>query len=332
MAQLLCQLDRATRAFSGQLYLVQPDVATCNPGRLSPQAAQFMMDRLNFLRRLHLLPPVTLDPVLLDRAQQAALMQVANDALSHDPPPTWRCYTEAGAMGSRMGSLAIGPILELDRQADLGQLLARQVDIYFAEPGPENRVDVGHRRWNLFPPYAQGSYGLVYDPLAGRVTQANSNWLFSFDDSVPNPDFISFPERDGYLYRLEGFSRLPLNAYRWSFSIPTVGGQSDLSQAQIRITDRETGQSIPVSDIQVGDPAYGWETVSYSVGAISPNQDYNFEISQIRVAGSPPRTYRFSTALYDCDPVSSSVTPPTDPSVGEMMQQQEGLGSGPRLD
>lgn len=187
-------------------------------------------------------------------------------------------------MGSGMRSLGTGLILELDRQADLGQLLARQVDIYLAEPGPENRVDVGHHRWNLFPPYAQGSYGLVYDPGAGSVTQANSNWLFSFDDSLPSPDLISFPERNGYLYRLEGLSRLPLHTYRWSFSVPTVGGQSDLSQAQIHSTD----PAIFVSDIQVGGPACDWETVSYSVGAILPNRDYTFEISQIRVAGSPP--------------------------------------------
>lgn len=88
-AQLLCQLDRPTRTFSGQLYAEQPDVATCNPGRLSPEAAQFMIDRLNFLRLRHLLPPVRLDPVLLNRAQQAALMQVADNTLSHNPLSTW---------------------------------------------------------------------------------------------------------------------------------------------------------------------------------------------------------------------------------------------------
>jgi hypothetical protein len=327
----LCELDRQTRTFSGQLYLEQPEVATCNPGRLTPEAAQQMMDRLNFLRSLHLLPSVSLDPELLRRAQAAALMQVANNALSHNPPQSWQCYTEAGAMGSQMGSLAIGPILGLDRQEDLGQLLARQVDIYFAEPGLENYVDVGHRRWNLFPRYAQGAYGLVFDPRAGAVTQASSNWLFSFDDSITNPEYISFPERDGYLYRLEGFSSQPLTAYRWSFSVPTVGGQSDLSQAQIQITDAETGQIAFVRDIRVGDPAFGLETISYSVAGILPNRDYDFVISGIRVAGAPPRTYRFSTALYDCDPVTARSLNDEDPSVAEMLMRQEGLGSPPRL-
>ncbi len=302
IAELLCQLDRETRSFSGPIYAESPEVATCNPGRLTPAAAQKMMDRLNFLRLLHLLPPVELNPAFLDAAQQAALMQVANNALSHEPPPSWRCFTAAGEEGSRLSNLAIGPILELNG-TNLGRVLARQVDIYFAEPGPENVVDVGHRRWNLYPQYTQGAYAIVHDPRAGRVTQANANWIFGFDESVPDPEFVAFPEKDGYLYRLEGFSSQPLSAYRWSFSVPSRGGVSDLSQAQVRITDALSGDSVPVSNIRVGDPAFGLETLTYSVGAVQPNREYNFEISGIRLNGGPPRTYRYSTALYDCDPI-----------------------------
>ncbi len=303
IASFLCQLDRETRSFSGAIYAEQPQVATCNPGRLTPAAAQKMMDRLNFLRLLHLLPPVELNSEFLEAAQQAALMQVANDALSHQPPPSWRCFTPAGEEGSRLSNLAIGPILELNG-TDPGRVLARQVDIYFAEPGPENFVDVGHRRWNLFPQYTRGAYAIVYDPRAGRVTQANANWIFGFDESVPDPEFIAFPEKDGYLYRLEGFSSQPLSAYRWSFSVPSRGGVSDLSQAQVRITDALTGEPVPVRDIRVGDPAFGFDTLTYSVGTVQPNRDYDFEISGVRFNGGSPRTYRYRTALYDCDPIA----------------------------
>lgn len=302
IASLLCQLDRETRTFSGPIYAVPPDAATCNPGRLTAAAAQKMMDRLNFLRLLHLLPPVDLNAEFLQAAQEAALMQVANGTLSHTPPPSWRCFTPAGEEGSRFSNLAIGPILELNGP-DPGRILARQVDIYFAEPGVENVVDVGHRRWNLYPQYRQGAYAIVYDPRAGRVTQANANWIFGFDESVPDPEFIAFPEKDGYLYRLKGFSNQPLNAYRWSFSVPSRGGASDLSQAQVRITDAQTGDPVPVSNIRVGDPAFGLDTLTYSVGFVQPNRDYDFEISGIRFNGGAPRTYRYRTTLYDCDPI-----------------------------
>lgn len=320
IAGFLCQLDRQTRSFAGPIYAEQPQAATCNPGRLTPAAAQKMMDRLNFLRLLHELPPVKLNPEFLEAAQQAALMQVANGALSHQPPPSWRCFTPAGEAGSRFGNLAIGPILELNGP-DPGRVLARQVDIYFAEPGRENFVDVGHRRWNLYPQYAQGAYGIVFDPRAGRVTQANANWIFGFDESVPDPEFIAFPEKDGYLYRLEGFSGQPLSAYRWSFSVPSRGGKADLSQAQVRITDALSGEPVPVGDLRVGDPAFGLETLTYSVGSIQPNRNYTFEISGIRLNGGPPRSYRYTTALYDCDPQTSQRPAPLT----------EGLGIPPRL-
>ncbi|MEN9203906.1 MAG: CAP domain-containing protein [Thermostichus sp. DG02_1_bins_55] len=324
IAAFLCQLDRETRSFSGPVYAVAPDAATCNPGRLTPAAAQKMMDRLNFLRLLHLLPPVELNPEFLQAAQQAALMQVANDALSHEPPPSWRCFTPAGEAGSRFSNLAIGPILGLN-DPDLGRMLARQVDIYFAEPGAENVVDVGHRRWNLYPQYTQGAYAIVQDPRAGRVTQANANWIFGFDESVPDPEFIAFPEKDGYLYRLAGFSDQPLSAYRWSFSVPSRGGASDLSQAQVRITDAQTGELVPVSNLRVGDPAFGLDTLTYSVGFVQPNREYTFEISGIRLNGGSPRTYRYSTTLYDCDPI------PPAPRSSFTDTLTEGLGIPPRL-
>ncbi|MFS8782676.1 CAP domain-containing protein [Synechococcus sp. R6-6] len=320
IASFLCRLDRQTRSFTGPIYAEQPQVATCNPGRLTPAAAQKMMDRLNFLRLLHQLPPVKLNPQFLEAAQQAALMQVANGTLSHQPPPSWRCFTPAGEAGSRFSNLAVGPILELNGP-DPGRVLARQVDIYFAEPGRENFVDVGHRRWNLYPQYAQGAYGIVFDPRAGRVTQANANWIFGFDESVPDPEFIAFPEKDGYLYRLEGFSGQPLSAYRWSFSVPSRGGKADLSQAQVRITDALSGEPVPVGDLRVGDPAFGLETLTYSVGSIQPNRNYTFEISGIRLNGGPPRSYRYTTALYDCDPQTSQRPAPLT----------EGLGIPPRL-
>ncbi len=48
IASFLCRLDRQTRSFTGPIYAEQPQVATCNPGRLTPAAAQKMMDRVNY--------------------------------------------------------------------------------------------------------------------------------------------------------------------------------------------------------------------------------------------------------------------------------------------
>lgn len=323
-----CEGDRRTQLFSGQIFQRPPNVATCDPGALTPEAAQFMLNRLNFLRSLHALPPVRLNPDHLVDAQQAALLTMANDAVDHDPPSGWRCFTESGQRGARSSNLSGGPLLGF---GSLPQeiLLARQVDIYMAEPGLNNFTDVGHRRWLLYPQYAEGAFAVVVDPAdGGSFNQANGNWVFGFDPDIPDPEvgFVAFPERDGYLYRLAGFSGQPLSAYRWSFSVTARGDEADLSAVQIRITDLQTGEQVPVFDIQEGDPAFGLATATYSVGQAQPNREYQFDISGAIVDGEL-RSYQYRTILYECGIESPDIR--QDPDMGADMDSD--LDEPPRL-
>ncbi len=297
-----CEGDRRTQLFTGQLYQRPPNVAMCDPGALTPEAAQFMMDRLNFLRSMHALPPVRLNEDFQVQAQQAGLMTIANDTVNHDPPETFRCFTDDGQAGARNSNLAGGPILGFG-SLDPAILLTRQVDVYFAEPGVNNFVDVGHRRWMLYPQYAEGGFAIATDPSdGGSFNQANANYVFGFDDELPDPEvgFIAFPERDGYLYRLAGFSGRPLSAYRWSFSVNARGAdEADLSNVQVQIRDLQTGFLVPVFDVQEADPAFGLASVTYSVGEVLPNREYQFNVSGAIVKGEL-KSYEYRTILYEC--------------------------------
>lgn len=322
-----CEADRRTQLFTGEIFERPPRVATCDPGELTPEAAQFMMDRVNFIRSMHALAPVRLNPDYLKDAQQAALMTMANDVVNHDPPASFRCYTESGARGARASNLSGGPLLGF---GSLPQeiLLARQVDIYMAEPGGNNFVDVGHRRWMLYPQYAEGAFGVVVDPLdGGSFNQANGNWVFGFDPDIPDPEvgFIAFPERDGYVYRLAGYSGQPLSNYRWSFSPTARGDEADLSTVGIRITDLQTGAQVPVSDIREGDPSFGLATVTYSVGQVQPNRQYQFDITGAIVQGEL-RSYQYRTTLFECGVESTALR--ENPDLGTQLDVD--LGDPPQ--
>ena len=84
------------------------DATACNAGTTSADFRAAVAKRFNFMRGLAGLPDVTQDDALSALAQQSALMQSANGDLSHTPPATWTCYTDAGAQASGKSNLFLG--------------------------------------------------------------------------------------------------------------------------------------------------------------------------------------------------------------------------------
>ncbi|MEO0852594.1 MAG: CAP domain-containing protein, partial [Cyanobacteria bacterium J06648_11] len=294
----MCQQNALTSTFTGRMYLQEPDVPRCVAGQLTDEAAQFAIDRLNFLRGLHDLEPVLLGPDLLAKSQQAALMMTANDQLDHSPPTSWGCYSSEGDEAA--GSSNIG--ITRTSNPDLESLLANQVDRFFLDGGQNNFDDVGHRRWNLYPQYSRGAYGVVVDLDDRGFNIGVSNWVFESDASRTNPDFVAFPAEGMYLFSMvsNGFSSDRIADYRWSFSV-NVRRDSDLGSASVRVTNLDTNQAISVSDVVESRQGFGLDTITYSVNpsSISPNTSYRIDIDNVTVGGAP-RTYSYTTYLADC--------------------------------
>lgn len=78
------------------------------PGSTSEEATQKTLIRVNYFRSLVGLPPVEFDHSTDIYTQSAALMMKANNAAVHNPPPTWNCYSSAGAVGAGHSNLAPG--------------------------------------------------------------------------------------------------------------------------------------------------------------------------------------------------------------------------------
>lgn len=167
----------------------------CAAGRPSPAYAQATLESLNFVRELAHLAPVSLSSTLSGRAQKAALIMAANRALSHDPPPSWRCWTTTGADAASKSNLAF---------AGTRLSAARTIELYMDDPGPSNSA-VGHRRWLLYP--KTRAIGI------GATDDASAVWVLGPTSRLrPNPAWVGWPTAGYFPAPLEPNGRWSLSA------------------------------------------------------------------------------------------------------------------------
>lgn len=122
-------------------------VDSCTVGDISADGRENALRLYNLYRWLGNMPSVVTDPTRNAQAQACALMQHANGSLSHEPPMSWKCWTQEGANGSKSSNISGGPGVS-------------SVAAYMIDNG--NATTLGHRRWilsNSLGPIGLGSTG-----------------------------------------------------------------------------------------------------------------------------------------------------------------------------
>lgn len=203
-------------------------VGACTVGDISADGRANALRMVNLMRWLADLPAVTTDDTSNQQAQACALMMTANDALSHSPPMSWKCYSAAGASGAGSGNISSAPGVE-------------SVLSYLVDPG--NATTLGHRRWilsNGLGPIGLGSAGgdgaSCMRVFGGKGT-AKKAWM-----AWPPPG--AFPLQ---AYK-DRYNRV-LDDTGWSI-------QSDLDLSNVQVTITSGGQAKPVNVTQLL-PNYG---------------------------------------------------------------------------
>lgn len=258
-------------------------VAACEAGTPSPTLQEATLDLVNYFRAMSQVNPVTFDPALSAKAQQAALMMYANQTLDHTPPASWSCYTAEGADAAGRSNLG------------LGYAGAEVIHGYMNDPGPGN-TGAGHRWW-LQRPSAQvmGS---------GMVGTANALWVVGTEPPVAASTYTGWPSA--------GFFPAPLEpGGRWSFT--AWDPDYDLSQATVTVTD-DTGAAIPAT----AHPVESWGSLVFEVGN-PPNPvgtaaaTYTVTITNILVNGAPVAPHTYAVSLFNpIDPEAfTALSPPT---------------------
>lgn len=191
--------------------------ATCAPGTVSPTAVAESIERVNAYRSLAGVPTgVVEDPMLSVPAQAAAMLMLANSALSHFPPSSWTCHSSLAADGAASSNLYLG-VTGVDA-----------IDGYMIDPGDNNKA-VGHRWWILRPGTQRMGVGMTSGSQALSVLQ--TDWAVT---TTRDPDeYITWPNA--------GYTPAPLVPFRWSVMNRSI----DLSAATVTMSGQ--GGSVPLS-------------------------------------------------------------------------------------
>ena len=295
--------DRQTSLdYFNQVYLASEGIpigwtgnhADCNAGETSPAFREAVQLRINYFRSMAGVPgTIQLADEYSRKAQQAALMMSVNGQLSHNPPPSWLCYTAEGAQAAGSSNLY------------LGVYGPAAITGYMEDPGGGNYF-VGHRRWILYPQTLEMGTGDI--PNASGYWPSNALWVF--DENMWNPrpetreDYVAWPP--------PGYTPYQVVFPRWSFAY----ADADFSDASVSMSS--AGQPIPVALQPVGN-GYGENTLVWvpelSLGAPPPaDTAYDVVVTGVKINGLP-RDFSYQVIMFDPGTLSAK---PDERSSGQL--------------
>lgn len=233
--------------------------ATCDAGIVPQEVHDKVLQRVNYFRNAVGLGPVTLDPLLNAKCQEAALIMRANNSLNHNPPNTWLCWNTDGDEAAGMSNLSLG-------NHTTGAVYSQMRD------AGSNNTAAGHRRWILY------SKGKVFGH--GSTSGSQALWVLGNSGNpmpADYPGFVSWPPAD--------FVPAPLVFPRWSLSVPGGG----FTGATVSMKT-EGGANIPLTIISTqsgyGDNTIVWEPTG--VVTNDPNDlTYTVTVANVMVNGAP---------------------------------------------
>lgn len=249
--------------------------ATCDTGTIAPAFAAATLQMIDYYRAMVGLPAdLGENSGASDKADEAALMMRANGALSHSPPPSWLCYTAAGAEAAGKSNLAFGA-------AGPGA-----ITLYIFDFGAGNTA-AGHRRWIFFPP--------LFDVGSGETSSTNALWVIStgahpiWGPRPASPEWVAWPPA--------GYVPYQVVYPRWSLG---RNPSADLSGATVSMT--VGGAPIAVNVLPVhngyGDNSLVWEPSGILDGPGILDQTVAVTVSNILVGGTP-RTVHYDVIIID---------------------------------
>ncbi len=302
------------RSFYNVIYLASAnvpigttaDVNTCTPGTNSAAFQDAVLRRINWFRAMAGVPAaVTFDAGNNVANQQGAVMMSANNALSHFPPTSWKCYTGLGAHAASNSNIA------------LGSDGADSITGYMWDFGANN-YEVGHRRWLLYPQTQVMGTGDV--PHAGTYNAANTIWVFDSHFGGPRPatrqPYVAWPP--------SGFVPYQVVFPQWSFGL----SNADLSASTVTMTSN--GVSVAVT-LQLYTIGYGENTLVWvplgldptSMSSVFPfngsDTVYGVTVGNIKV-GASRFSISYNVTLFDpavagADSIAPAITGPAQPVV-----------------
>ncbi|MDG1720014.1 MAG: CAP domain-containing protein, partial [Bacteroidia bacterium] len=241
-------------------------VGGCNQGTIDSEIQNKVVDRINYFRRNAGVPEVLFDEATNEYCQKAALMMTANNALSHEPSKTWRCWSSEGAYAAKHSLLI--------KEANTSMAVTYIMD--------DKNPSAGNRRWLLYP------NGRVY----GHGSTNDYAVIWALDDSgtTDTAEYmnkpISWPPK-GYLPQL-------MLMENWTFSL-----YADLVNATVIVS--QDGKPLDVN-LQPYVAGYGAPTLvfnpNYNKNTLPAKSDF-----EVQVSLSDGRQFNYVVHTFAYNPV-----------------------------
>ena len=274
-------------AAAAALYDSPPNIDSCVTGALKTTVRDDFLTRVNALRALHNLAPVTYSAIENDQEDQSSLMQAANQTLSHTPPTTWKCYTSAGATAAGSSNLIGGWGTGLPWSTEDDNLAGWMTERY--------SDSIGHRRWILDPFLGKLTYGRVaQQATSGFRSDAASMKVFGFaaDPPLPSsvPSFVAYPFGD---YPSRYFGTGDILSFTAIVNSTSRYANGSVSFANATVTVTGPSGNLAVTNVASDNLGYGVpNSIQWNVTGLQANVSYTVQITG--VTGTPTSSYQYN--------------------------------------
>ncbi len=239
----------------------------CDPGTVDFDIQTKVADRINYFRRNAGVPEVLFDEATNEYCQKAALMMTANNKLEHDPPHTWRCWSNEGAYAAKHSLLI--------KDANTSLAVTYIMD--------DKSPTAGNRRWLLYP------NGKVYGH--GSTNDYAVIWALDDSGSADTAEYMDVP----VAWPPVGHVPQLMLLTNWTFSI-----YRDLTDAKVEV--KQDGKALEVQ-VEPFIRGYGAPTLvfrpKYDKAALA--EESTFDITVTLSNGSK---YNYSVHSFAYDPMS----------------------------
>ena len=286
-------------------------------GSLKQEVLQAGLDRLNALRRIAGLPDVALDANYTAKAQAAALVNAANDQLSHTPGKPAGMDNALYNLGKDgAGSSNIAAFMSCTANGPV----AYCVDMWMEDSDGYNIDRLGHRRWQLNPGMGKTGWGVAQGSSFAYAAE------YSFDNSGAgcDYDFISWPASGNFPANKQLFTgdfawSVTPNPRKYTVSPGSVtvtlrresDGQTWSFGGGERYTAADSGKYFNVNTANYGVPG----CIIFRPDGISTYQGvYTVTISGLRGGSISYQVDFFDPDSYDAGQQPAQPTPPETPA------------------
>lgn len=271
----------------GEFYDVMPDIASCNEGKLKEIEKKKILDKVNYIRSLHGLKPVTYNYSKDDATQKSALITAANEMLSHQPPSNWKCFSQVGYVGAEKSNLHIKWFFGNSYPPSEESINSWMIDM---------NVNVcGHRRWIIDPFLKFIAFGRVdanssQNPQF-KVTGAS---IYVIDNEKQNltdwdGEFVAYPYKE-YPTELVFDSK---NNY-WHFHFTAIINKNDwwsnrnvnYTGAVLEIKD-ENNNTVQFTDLSTNNEGFGVPNMlRWKITNLQKEKRYNVTVRNVDMNGT----------------------------------------------